>query len=300
MTEQKFVTLRVKPNGRIPAEIHSDTKYYLGSGFDSETNDVLRGLTLDEERVLLPTMKGIGCTADSPEFYDKVRTFWNNIDIEIDPVLGKKLNVTTTEAEVKFVRDGKQITEKMQMPVNKVDYIHYRLALKHSEVAPNLAECRSRKQFMCYIEDLGAETKSKTEALAIRNKARTKYLEIAGGEVKDESVLRSIAVAMKDIHNMTIPSTKEGLLIFIEEVSEKYPEAFTATASDPNLKDRAFVMELLNYNIITSVANSIFDEALGIDAVADSLDAYIKLINLEGRSTYKGQKKAQLQAKKGK
>ncbi len=59
-------------------------------------------------------------------------------------------------------------------------------------------------------------------------------------------------------------------------------------------------MELLNYNIVTSVANSIFDEALGIEAVAENLDAYIKFINLEKNTTYKGQKKAQLQAKKGK
>jgi len=298
MSELKIVTIKVKPNPRIPAEVWVDTKAYLGSGYDSETNDVLRGLTLDEEKVLLPNL--VGCTADSPDFNDKTRHFWNNIDMEVDATLGRKLNVTTELKDVEFLRNGVKVKEKMEIPRNPIDYINYRLALKHSEVAGSLAECKARKQFQFYIEDLHAETKSKAEALVIRNKARAKYLEIAGGEVKDDAVLRAIAVAMKDVHNMTIPSSKDGLLIFIEEISEKYPEAFTSTASDPHLKDRAFVMELLNYNIITSVANSIFDEALGIEAVAENLDAYIKYINLEGKTTYKGQKKAQLQAKKGK
>lgn len=293
--EQRIVTLRRKTNTRLPAVIVDETFAHLGGGFDSTTNDTLRGVNFDEEKAYLPDL--VGCSPDSFDWSAKTRSFWEKFDVSI-PTHGKRLNITSEKA--KFKVPGTENEIMIDRPVVVLDYLIWRFAQKHSEVASNLAECLAIKEKQFYIEDQDAEIKVKTTSLEIKNKARQKYLELAGGEVKDEAILRAIAFNTRELHGATIPTKLPDLLIFLNDISEKFPAAFTAAASDPDLKDRAFVSQLLDYQILISAGNQLYDETQGIDAVAESVGEFIKLINQPAKSAYKAQLRAKLDSKRGK
>jgi len=293
--ETRIVTLRRKINRRLPAEIVDDTYAHLGGGFDSETGDSLRGISFDEEKALLPDI--ISCSPSSMDWSSKTKAFWDKMDVPI-PNHGKKLNITTDKIDFKV--PGEERVIKIERPQVVLDYLIYRFALKHSEVAKNLEECLALKEKQFYIEDQDAEIKAKTTTLEVKNKAKAKYLELCAGEAKDESILKAIAYNTRDLHGSSIPNKLPELLVFLDTVAEKYPAGFYAAASDPNLKDRAFVAQLIDYQIITSAGNQIYDETQGIDALAESIDEFIKLINQGTKSAYKVQLKIKLDAKKGK
>lgn len=292
MKDITIVTLKRKGQTRIPTEVYDSSFVHLGSGYDSNTSDVLRGLDFEEEKLLLPPI--IGCSATSFEFNEKAKSFWSNIDIPI-PIEGRRLNITCRKQKVLI--DGKET--ELEIPVSPLDYIYWKFAQKHSEVAPSFEECKNFKGYNFYIEDIGAEQKTKMVSLELKNKARLKYLQLTTGESKNIELLRAIAIITKDVHNSTIPSNEEGLLILLEEICEKFPEQFEKAASDPNVKDRAFVSVLLDYNIITTAGNSIFDETVGLEALADSIDEFIKYFNLPTKTQYKASLLAKLKAKRG-
>lgn len=293
--EARIVTLRRKTNTRLPAIIVDETFAHLGGGFDSTTNDTLRGVSYDEEKAYLPNL--VGCSPDSFDWSAKTRAFWEKFDVTV-PTHGKILNITCEKAKFVVPGTGKEIT--IDRPEVVLDYLIWRFAQKHSEVASNLAECLALKEKQFYIEDQDAEIKAKTTTLEIKNKARQKYLEIAGGESKDETLLRAIAVNTRALHGSVIPTKLADLLIFLNDISEKFPVAFADAASDPEIKDRAFVSQLLDYQILTSAGNQLYDETQGINAIAESIEEFIKLINQPGKSAYKAQLKVKLDSKKGK
>ena len=294
--QTRTVTLRRKINRRLPVEIIDDTYAHLGGGFDSETGSTLRGISFDEEKALLPDI--ISCSPSSMDWSTKTKDFWDKFDIPV-PNYGKILNITTEKIKFQIPGEGGKIID-IDRPQVTLDYLIYRYALKHSEVAKNLEECLALKEKQFYIEDQDAEIKAKTTTLDVKNKAKAKYLELCAGEVKDESVLKAVAYNTKELHGASIPTKLPELLVFLDTVAEKYPAGFYAAASDPNLKDRAFVSQLLDYQIITSAGNQIYDETQGIDALAESTDEFIKLLNQGSKSAYKVQLKIKLDAKKGK
>ena len=291
---QKFITLKRPKQSRIPSEIMSESYVSLGSSFDSNTNDILKGLTFEEEKAILPNL--IGCSADSYEFIQRARTFWMNIDITI-PVEGKRLNITVNEHKYKN-KDGEEVTDII--PVAPMDYVQYRFALKHSLCGNSLEDCESIKSPICYIEDAGILKEAAQSSLALKIKARSKYQEVATGKSVDLETLKAVLIATRDKHNKTIPTTEDAILITLEEVSEKFPQEFITACTDPLLKQKAFVTQLIEYNIVKSAGNSIYDDSVGIDAIADNIEDFIKYFSKPANTAYQAQLKAKLDSKKGK
>lgn len=293
MSILKFVTIKRRPQDRIPSEIFSQAPQYIGGGFSRDTNDVLRGISFEEEEYLLPSIVGI--SADSFQFVEKVKTFHAEIDIPIPPE-GKKLNITTRKSSI-INKEGEK--KEIDLPVVPMDYIYYKHALKHSQVAHNIDEVNSNNTFIFYIENM-EEVQVKTKATReIKLLAKQNIVNLTAGETVDMSLIRAILIVAKEITHREPAEDDEDCLTMLEDISEKYPSKFNAYCADKAIKAKAFVHQLIKFNLIQSAGNSLYDETQGVDPIASSIEEFIKVISQPEKSTYKGQLQAKLKAKQG-
>lgn len=296
MSEVKFVTIKRKPQDRIPNEIFSEAPLYVGGGFSRDSNDVLRGITFEEEEYLLPTI--IGVSADSHQFVEKAKIFHAEIDIPVPAEGGKKLNITTRKVKIVIKGESKEV----DYPIVPLDYIYYKHCLKHSDVAPNLEEAKAINAYKYYIEDVAEEQIVTSAKRDIKLLAKQNLVALIAGKEKDFNLIKAILVVAKAIPgwNKTVSDEEEACMNSIEELSEKHPSKFNAFCEDKMIKAKAFVHQLISYNIIQTAGNALYDESQGVDPVAPDMDTFIKILQQPEKTQYKGQLQARLQAKRGK
>lgn len=291
----KFVTIKRKPQSRIPTEIYDTSTQYVGGGYSADTNDVLRGITFEEEDLLLPSILGLSPTSN--EWMTKVKNFHANIDIPVPAKEGKKLNISTTKRTIKN-KEGKEV--EYEFPVVPLDYIYYKHCLKHDEVAKSRETVDFHPKYRFYIEDAQELMDVSNQVLETKNKMRQHLLKMVGPAEKDHDLIRAILVVAKEFTGRE-PSTKEEEnVIAIDKFAEAHPSEFVKFASDDTIKAKAFVHQLISYNLITSVGNQIYDDNVGTDPLADSIPDFIKYLVQPKNSAYKAGLAAKLAAKKGK
>lgn len=291
----KFVTIKRKPQNRIPAEIYASSTQYVGGGYSADTNDVLRGISFEEEDLLLPSILGVSPT--SQEWMAKVKNFHSNIDIPIPADTGKKLNISTTERVIKD-KNGKDV--RYEFPVVPLDYIYYKHCLKHEEVAKSKDTVENHPKYRFYIEDTQELMDASQQVLENKNKMRHLLLKLVAPKEKDNDLIRAILVVAKEFTGREPSSNEEENVIAIDAFAEKHPKEFINFASDESIKAKAFIHQLISYNIINSVGNQIYDESVGVDPLAESIPDFIKYLVQPKNSAYKAQLAAKLAAKKGK
>jgi hypothetical protein len=287
----RTVTIKRNPITRIHPDLYIDSVVSIGAAFNIETGDLLRGLSFEEERRLLPELLGVEAT--DLNFRKKASEFWADISIII-PLEGKKLNVSTERLFDNV--DGKKVA--IEVPINLRDYVYFRYVDCHREVAKDKEDCLGNPYAKFYIEDSTAELEKATSAFTKKKEINKKVLELTDGANPDIQLLKSIVYVLKPFHKKQIPSTLEALSILLSEISEQYPSEFLAAATDKDIKDRALIATLQEKGIITMAGNMVYDEMVGDSAVADDTDSYIKYINQPKQSAYKTALIARLQAKR--
>ncbi len=297
MSEYQFVTIKRKPQDRIPNEIFAEAPMYVGGGFSRDTNDVLRGITFEEEEYLLPSI--IGVSADSHKFVEAAKLFHAEIDIPVPYETGKRLNITTRK---RTILDKDKEKKEVDYPVVPLDYIYYKHCLKNSEVAKNLVEANANTSFKYYIEDVVEEQKVTSATRDIKLLAKQNLVNLIAGKEKDFSLIKAILVVAKDVPGWvkSVSEDEEVCMNTLEELSEKHPVKFNEFCADKMIKAKAFVHQLIAFNIIQTAGNAIYDDSLGVDVVANDMDTFIKLLQQPEKSQYKGQLQHRLQSKRGK
>lgn len=287
----RTVTIKRNPITRIHPDLYIDSVVSIGGAFNIETGDILRGLTFEEERRLLPELLGVEAT--DLNFRKKASEFWADVNIII-PLEGKKLNVSTERLFETI--DGKKYP--IEVPINLRDYVYFRYVDSHREVAKDKEDCLGNPYAKFYIEDSTAELQKASNAFAKKKELSKKVLELTDGTNPDLQLLKSIVYVLKPLHRQQIPASLEALSILLSDVSEKYPSEFLEAASDKDIKDRALVATLQEKGVITMAGNMIYDEMVGDSAVADDTDTFIKYINQPKQNAYKTALIARLQAKR--
>lgn len=93
---EKYVTIRLSDNNRIPAEIKSEITKRIGSKFDRVTKDVLIGLEHEERKYILPYVIVNNEDNKGLDWRIKVRNYFSNLIINVPfGEDGLKLNIAT-------------------------------------------------------------------------------------------------------------------------------------------------------------------------------------------------------------
>jgi hypothetical protein len=245
---------------KLPIEILDTTEDRISSQFKRGTQDVLRGLTTEEEKIYLPAI--VGVAPSSEKWEEATKIFWANMSI-IVPKEGLILN--------KAVKDGK--------PENVQDYIRYKFILAHSEVAMN-EKSLEWPQHRYFIIDGNEVKKEQDAAFEKRLKANKEYLMLQTDEGKQK--IEWVATELREKGETFDRKSAREMLKFIEmkkdEVKDKVPvglNRFLRVALDPNLEQKAMLNKLLEHGIIDLNGNSYFYDG-DILGVAEEAIAWIK------------------------
>lgn len=256
MSKRIVYIRRVEQNDktRLPKDLLQESKRPLGPSFN-KYGQILRGLELDEEKVIMPEIVNI--SPNDPTFSKACENFWNNISIPIPAGRGVELNISLKE-------NG--------YPEAPLDYLKYRFAQKHKLVAASEDDLSNKNTTAMYvIFDPVAQTEKQVSQLKTRNTAKLKYLEIIENTEKMDAVL----AVLTSYKNPKVLSPEEKCLI-IERKSNEDPEKFIKTVEDPNLVHKSFIYKAINAGVLTETGTRITyeDKVLGEDL--DSTIAFIK------------------------
>lgn len=285
----KEVTIKVKTNqahiARVGENLEVNEVVYnrnrIGSALKG--NDVLRGLTTEEERKYLPSI--VGVSPDSPNWDKAIRDYWVNITHTVPYPEGSKLEVGMTfatkedantatneeeaefqkyvaaRAEGKFYRENFEKRFKLGKPINLEDYILWRYCLVYSHVANTPDEVHHSAKIRFYLESKTRKIAESKRALQARKKAYSEYLEV----LDDRSQVDNLMVILRDtVAKVNKPSednyvnvdTDENKDLVLERVVRNYPNRFLTSVNDKQLARKAFIERCIDHNFLRRVPNT--------------------------------------------
>lgn len=297
---KKEIVIRIKDGAsRLQKEapdVFADSDMSFGSFFDGSTP--VRPLNFYEEEEIMPKL--IGVSKNSPDFESKVEDFMHSLTVKVHPRTGKTLNVTIRQ--IKKVNDGNGEEIVIEIPEAPLDYLMYRLALKHHRVAKSFEESIDAPNGVkFYIEDKEQEIKRKANIFLIQSLANKLWIEMASDEdiiKQNAQKISHIFELTRDIHDETPKDKKlmEKVMILNDKVVKEFPEVFSEIAQDKNLENKVLIVRGLEYNVLTKIGNTFYDND---EPLGESLDEVVLYMNNPKHSDYIGKLTARIeQAKK--
>lgn len=243
----------------------SHTKRSISSYFAGPNSAKIgTGLTPAEEKILIPALLGIEV---NDKFYDRLTLFYTEIDTKVPHgAVGLQLEVgleldNTKPVTHSEVKDGRTV---LNTPLNIMDYIRYRHAIKfpYTALSPEAAEGNQLMWF--FIEDPKLVTNSKMAEIEIRDEAMADYQQAKSDPKKVKmlvTVLRNYIRKKPGKPPVNVNNLgADELIITLRELATERPDKFHELANDADLKKRYFIDELLGVGLIQRQGNSIVDK----------------------------------------
>lgn len=273
---------------RTPADIKSLSTKKIGS-VNTQTGDVLRGLSMEEEKYYLPQV--ISVSASDINFARATKMFWADMSIVVDPEEGDLvLDISGTNHTIKN-DDGTEVIRFV--PNNIMDWLKYRFCQKHPRVAFSEKEVEQKEnsRYGFYIFNEETQKTKEVASLAEREKADMLYLKLfqptKDGKVNTDKVDWVIdlyrTVKSSDPNEKPISSLKDidDKKLFLYNKKGSNPEQFVKMVSDELLEEKAFVTRCIDAGLLQRVGNSIvFDQ----DVLGESLKEACLSLKSESRT----------------
>lgn len=255
-------------HSEIMQEQLSYTKRSIGDYYASGSSDRPgTGLTVNEEKILLPALLGIEVNG---EFYEKLKKYYTEINTQVPHgQVGLELEIgleLDNSKPITFSQKTSQGVDIFNMPLNLKQYLIYRHALGCSLTAPSpeAAEGAPADYYWFYVEDPKLVLQSKMGDVEIRDKAMTDYAQMKSDPKKVKmlvSVMRSYIKKRPGRPPVNVNNLgQDELVLTLRELATDRPEKFHELANDQDLKKRYFVDELLSVGLVQRVGNSIIDK----------------------------------------
>lgn len=283
-----FVKKSANKTARLGTNATTDMVYGINRiGAALRNNDVLRGLTFEEEKILLADIIGISPT--SPDWKAATREYWLNITVEVDVQDSDNRGGLVLEtgfmypdeasAKIGRAEESKELTLfnkaldankeynmvfdnrlKYGFPINTTDFIQYRFILQHPIVANRVDDLHKSPKIEYYIHSQDVENKIKHESLAYRKKAYQIFHTLTDDKIKTRYML---LLLQRDIENIgraekfTFDLSNEmGQELALEKLATTVPGRFIAVYEDENLVEKAFIEECIKHKHLKRIANT--------------------------------------------
>ena len=247
----KKVTLRQKELlNHLPKPVRAEAIYKLSSVYVNR--QPLKGFTATEEKKY---MDGILDVSPSHVDWPKhSKEFWAELTIPI--------GFTGVELEI-----GKNEDD---MPLNIMDYIKYRFALKHPHVALTKEEMDSTFSKKFYIQDLTRDDKVKNNEIQLKKDADKEFIKASSNIDSMKRILRLMSNTNPD--RMTVEQVENALY----ELKNSNPKKFLRISTDKNLELKSEIEEMITSGVLRKIGNQVIfiDEVLG--ETTDDTIVYLK------------------------
>ncbi len=268
---EKIVVLKLNDKRHLPTlpkSMQMDNVRKLESEFKPKSRDIIRGLSPELERLVLPEYLGV--QPHDITFATKTKDFW--ADFSVQPTAeGLRLNIAMEKKKIKG-DDGE--FREIDFPVNPEDYWVYQIAMQSRKVAKTSDELSSLSNYDFYIEDLTAvEAKKRTEYEATE-KADIEYAKIVATFDENQTKVDWILELLRpkdvfvDVESLE-PISKKMML---RKYKEEQPLKFVNTLEDKDLETKAHVIKCATHGILVKEGNDYFygDENIGSGKVVIS------------------------------
>ena len=243
----KKVTLRRKDlDNHLPKAVRAEATMKLSSVFVNR--QPLKGFTVVEEKKF---MNGIlDVSPDHQDWPKYSKEFWAELTIPV--------GFTGVELEIGVDSDGN--------PLQIMDYIKYKFALKHPHVALTKEEMDSDFNKRFYIQDLSRDDKVKNNKIQDKKDADKEFIKASSNIKSMKRILRLMSETNPD--RMTDEQIENALY----EIKNKQPKKFIRIAKDKNLELKAEIEEMVSAGVLRKIGNQVIfiDEVLG-DTTEDAV-----------------------------
>jgi len=249
-------------------EWFKDANRSLGGAFkNGNSMKILTGLEPWEEKILLPGILSMDAT--DKEFRKEVDKFYNNINTKI-PHDGLTLEIGMEQTNGKGLitsnRDAEVTT--YQNPLNTDDYLKYRHAIAHPQVAPTEAQKHDITKSY-YVEDLAINKKKAQETTDLKDEASLKYLEVKKTPNDVAMHLSLLGVDYRSIE-------KDDRNTKLKETVDKKPQEFIDNCNDEYAKDKFYIQRLVTAELIVKEGSRYLLEGQELGATMMDFVLYIR------------------------
>lgn len=302
ITKLRQVVIKHKPKNGQPGDDPANHNKKIGPSLRG--SDVLRGLTFDEEKRLLPEILGV--SAEHVEWRKITKDYWNNI--------GRAVPHTGLILEVGFLFDSKEKADKagdydvvkwleFGSPINVADYVFYRYCLDYNRVANVKEDCDKSPRIEFYIEDKDREKKSEHVRLLDEQKATIKLVELMGEKdrVTIEDVYTVLSRTEKDlppITSLTEADKATDIDISLSKMIKTAPATFLKVANDKRVAEKAYIERCIYHGFLRRIENTDIIMYGDTVTVGNSIDEAIAFIQNEKNKDIKATLDAKLKQAK--
>ena len=238
----KKVTIRQKELlNHLPKAVRAEAVSKLSSVYVNR--QPLKPFTPEEEKQY---MQGIlDVNPDHNDWPKYARNYWAEMSIPI--------GFTGVELEIGM--------DDNDFPLQIMDYIKYRFALKHPHVAMTKDEMDADFNKRFYIQDLSRDDKVKNNKIQMKKDADKEFIKLSSNPKSMKRVLRLLSTANPD--RMTEDQIENSLY----ELKNTNPKKFLRIATDKNLELKSEIEEMVTAGVLRKIGTQIIyiDEVLGED-----------------------------------
>ncbi len=280
---KKMVTIRwASVNHLLPSSMSNEITKTIGSKRARNGHDVLMGLTREERLILLPSVIGVDPT--SQHWEKGVKTFFADLAIHVDHT-GKELDITTYPERKQL--NGKYID--IDMPENIMDYIMYKQCLVDKSVASSFEESKDGT-FKYYIENKEQARQKEKQDFKFKQKIEQEFIRLTqiddNNNYPNAREIKFVALVMG--RNINFYDMDE-LVLQVEELKTRSIQQlktgisfedtdFIKIVKDPNLKDKAFILTLVDKSIVAKEGDYYVDADKRELVLGQSLEEAVSFI----------------------
>lgn len=239
-------------------EFVSMSKKSLGSYWESNQSRVSgSGLTAAEQKILMPIV--LNMELSDREFRAKCAEYFAEIKTTVPYAKGIELEIGLEDNNEPLgtkLEDG-----STNLPLKIYDYIRYRHALAHPEVATSAILARGNQLKQFYIFDPQAEIETNKAEADKKDEALEFYLKIKGEDKKIDMLLTLLKVDPRQFSGANAATLK---LEALKAKAEKVPAEFVSIYKDKFFEDMYVIESLVNTNVLNRVGQTLIDPDLGI------------------------------------
>jgi hypothetical protein len=231
--------------GKDIKDFFSDSNRSIGAYFESSSSKRIgTGLSFEEEKLLLPELLEV--PAEHVEFRKKLSEFYCDIDTKVPYDTGRTLEIGLEKSNTDDVSKG-------NMPINIMDYLRYRHAIKHPAVAPNKEESTGNGLKDFYVFDKAEVGKKSSKLLEDKDKAMIIYQETKEDVKKVRQALSMLGINPDKLD--TDGDRKEAL----RAASEKEPVKFIKLMGDKDFEVVYYLKSMVDAGVLKVMHNKYFD-----------------------------------------
>ncbi len=254
---RKILIQQVEKFSMLPKEaaaqnVRDEVVKKIGSKFAKGSQDVIRGLSPEEEKYYLP--RYIGHSSSSSDWNRMAKYWWADFTIPV-PIDG-------IEIEVGFWITENEEGETVIEPISLDGYIKYNFCLVNNDVASTSVENTFHYAFKL-VDKAKDEALKEDNFSLIKGVLKTYNMLIQSEDQKEKNKIDWILETAYDIYTPTLsPIQKEMKL---KEKMEEDPQKFKEAVSDSQLEMKAFIRKAVQTNSIIKDGESYFvdDKVIG-------------------------------------